>query len=332
MREKEIEFSSAIDHNKAIQSMVSETFETSENSDSVYFSNGKINSELLIKNAKILLSSGDITLAKNIFRVLVENGERLGVAYAGLGSCYELEGKTDLAIKAYREAIIYEPTFGCLLALSELYITKNQYENALGTLLRAQNLGKLSQSQRFEIHKSLGSCYMHLGQLNNAESHYRLCFEINPKSEHLHVNIGSLALKKGDPSTGLLHFKEAIRINIRHGKAYTGAGLAYLALGNKLEAHNYFAEGLSKDLQDTTALFNLVKCAYELKTFDQAATLLKKYIENNTVNSHILYSYAGILFHQGNYKQSLEECERLLTLKQDHDGAKKLLAMIKKSM
>src|SRR5690606_6044442 len=119
-----------------------------------------------------------IALAKNIFRALVESGESLGVAYSGMGGCYELEGKLDLAIKAYREAIIFDPTYGCLYALSDLYIKKQEYQSAAGTLLRALNLSRLAATQVFDIHKSLGNCYMHLGQLNNAESHYRKAYEL----------------------------------------------------------------------------------------------------------------------------------------------------------
>ena len=126
MREKEISLESSFEHNAAIQSMVSETFAEADSSqtEKIYQQNGRLNTSLLIRNAKILLAAGDIPLAKKIFRALVENGESLGIAYSGLGGCYELEGKLDLAIKADREAIIFEPTFGCLFALSELYIKK----------------------------------------------------------------------------------------------------------------------------------------------------------------------------------------------------------------
>jgi tetratricopeptide (TPR) repeat protein len=159
MREKEISLESSFEHHAAIQSMVSETFSEADSSrtEDVYQQNGRLNAQLLVRNAKILLAAGDIPLAKNIFRALVESGESLGIAYSGLGGCYELEGKVDLAIKAYREAIIFEPTFGCLFALSELYIKKEDFTAAVGTLLRALNLQKLQGAQAFDIHKGLGS-------------------------------------------------------------------------------------------------------------------------------------------------------------------------------
>jgi tetratricopeptide (TPR) repeat protein len=330
MRDKEIEFSQSFEHQSAIHALVSETFDAADaaKTNEVYQQNGRLNCALLIRNAKILLAAGDIPLAKNIFRALVENGESLGVAYSGLGSCYELEGKVDLAIKAYREAIIFEPTYGCLLALAELYIKKAEFQNAVGTYLRAQNLNRLSSAQLFEIHKGLGNCYMHLGQLNNAEAHYRKAYDINPASDSLHVNIGSLAMKKGDLSTALLHFKEAGRINPANASAHTGVGLAQTGLGQKEAAHEAFANALRIDIHDVTALYHMVKCAYELKQFDTVCELLQKYIQHNAVNSNILYSYAGILYHRAMYKEALEECEKLLSLKSDHDGAKKLKELI----
>jgi len=334
MREKEIDISHRFEHQAALQSLVSETFDAADatQADQVFQSNGRLNVTVLVRNAKILLAAGDIPLAKNIFRKLVENGEALGTAYAGLGGCYELEGKSDLAIKAYREAVIFEPTFGCLYALSELYIKKEEYHNAVGTLLRAQNLSRLTSIQLFDIHKALGSCYMHMAQLNNAESHYRKAYEIDPGSDPLHVNIGSLAMKKGDLATALLHFREAVRLNPRNSSAHTGIGLAQTGHGQIQAAHDSFASALEYDIHDVTALYHLVKCSYDLKRFETVSEMLQRYIKHNAVNSNILYSYSGILYHRGMLKEALEECERLLALKSEHEGARKLKELILKKL
>lgn len=330
MREKEISLEKSFEHHAAIQSMVSETFHENGAPEEVVHQNGRLNAPLLVRNAKILLAAGDVALAKKIFRALVEAGESLGVAYSGMGGCYELEGKIDLAIKAYREAIIFEPTFGCLFALAELYIKKEEYQGAAGTLLRALNLSRLSPVQAFDIHKSLGSCYMQLSQLNNAEAHYRKAYELNPAADGLHVNIGSLAMKKGDLSTALLHFKEGARINPKNSSAFTGVGLAQTGMGNKEAAHDAFAQALQINIHDVTSLYHLVKTSYELKKFDVVSALLESYIRHNSVNSNILYSYAGILYHRGLLREATEECEKLLSLNPDHEGAKKLRELIQK--
>ncbi len=289
---------------------------------------GRLNTKELLKNAKVLLAAGDLSLAKRIFTALIESGEVLGKAYAGLGTVLELEGKVDLAIKAYREAIIYEPTFGSLIAVSDLLMRKSDYKGAIGSLLRASNLTGLAPENLFEIHKQLGTCYVHLEQLNNAEAHYRKAYEINPQSDTLHVNIGTLALKRNDGATALLHFKEATRINSANAGAWTGAGLAHMALNEKAQALENFATALSQDIKEVTALYNLVRCAYELKSFDKARAIIQEYIKNNPVNSNILYSYAGILFHSGLHREAGEECDKLLSFSPEHSGALKIKQMI----
>jgi tetratricopeptide (TPR) repeat protein len=289
---------------------------------------GRLNTKELLKNAKLLLAAGDLNLSKRIFTVLIENGEALGKAYAGLGTALELEGKIELAIKAYREAIIYEPTYGSLSALADLLMKKGEYKNAIGSLLRACNLPELPAEGLFDLHKQLGNCYIHLEQLNNAEAHYRKAYEINPNSDVLHVNIGTLALKRNDGATALLHFKEASRINKANAGAWTGIGLAQMALDNKSHALEAFATALETDIREVTALYNLVRCAYELKQFDRARLIIQEYIKNNPVNSNILYSYAGILFHSGMQSEALEECEKLLSFSPEHSGALKIRQMI----
>lgn len=330
MREKEFDLGLNFEQSSPVANLVDETYQEFSG-DGTILPNGRLNSDLLIKNAKILLLAGDTKLAKNIFRSLIENGDMLSVAYAGIGAAFELEGKIDLAIKSYRESIIYEPTYGSLFALADLLMKQQDYGSAVGTLLRANNLPKITLDQSFEIHKCLGNCYMYMNQLNNAEAHYRKAYEIHALSDGLHVNIGSLALKKGDTATALLHFKEAIRINAKSASAYTGVGLAHLGQGNKQQAHDAFASALRVDIHEATALYNLVKTAYELKQFSVVSEILNEYIINNPVNSNILYSYAGILFHQGKYSEAADECDKLLSFNSNHEGAKKIKAMIERS-
>ncbi len=283
----------------------------------------------LLRNAKILLAAGDLGLSRKIFTALIERGEMLGRAYAGLGAIFEIENKADLAIKAYREAIIYEPTLGTLAALADLLMKTGDHKGAVGSLLRACNLANLPQEHLFDLHKQLGNCYVHLDQLNNAEAQYRRAYEINANSDSLHVNIGTLALKRNDGATALLHFKEAARLNETNAGAWTGIGLAHLALEEKSEALEAFSSALTRDIREVTALYNLVRCAYELKTFDKARLLLMEYIKHNPVNSNILYSYAGILFHSGLIKEAEDECNKLLSFSPDHAGAIRIKDMIK---
>ncbi len=67
--------------------------------------------------------------------------------------------------------------------------------------------------------------------------------------------------------------------------------------------------------------YQLVKVAYELRQFETVCELLQAYIANNAVNSNILYSYAGILYHRGCNEKALEECDKLFKLESGSRGS-----------
>lgn len=326
MQEKDLDHRLNFDQLPSLSSLVDETFDDASASESneIYGKNGRLNVPFLLRNAKILLAAEDYELARSVFQSLIEHGEALGAAYAGLGVCYEYDGKLDLAIRAYREAIIYEPSYTSLIALADLCIRKQDYKAAINTLLRANHLPRIRKTESFEIHKNLGNCYLRLEQLDHAESHYRKGFDISPDSPSLHVNIGCLALRREDAATALMHFNEAQRLQPQNVNAVTGAGLALLLKGEKKAAHDMFAKALSMNLRDLTALFYLIKCAYEIEEYATAADTVRRYVAANPYNANILYALAGLLYHIGDFKACVAECERLLQIRPDHQGAKRL--------
>lgn len=326
MQEKDLDHRLNFDQLPSLASLVNETFDETPNTEAneIYSTSGRLNSSFLLRNAKILLAAEDYELAKTIFQTLIEHGESLGAAYAGLGVCYEHEDKIDLAIKAYREAIIYEPSYTSLIALADLFIRKQDHKNAVNTLLRANHLPRIKKRESYEIHKNLGNCYIRLDQLDHAESHYRNAFELIPDSDVLHVNIGCLALRKQNPALALMHFNEALRIQPQNGNALTGIGLAHLLKSEKRAAHDAFAKSLEINIGDLTALFYLIKAAYEIEHYSVAAEMLKRYISSKPYNGNILYALAGLLYHLGDFQACIAECSRLIEIKPNHEGAIKL--------
>lgn len=327
-QDKDFDHRLNFDQLPSLSSLVDETFtSTSEESNDIFQDNGRLNVSFLLRNAKILLAAEDYALAKSIFQSLIEHGESLGTAYAGLGVCYENEGKLELAIKAYREAIIYEPSYTSLIALADLFMRQQDFRSAIATLLRANHLPRMRKKESFEIHKNLGNCYLRLDQLDHAETHYRQARELVSDSPALNVNIGCLYLQKKDPQSALLYFQEALKADSDSSSAYTGMGLAHILKGDLDLAHDCLSKALERKPGNLTALLHLVKCAYAVKKFDNAAKQLSNYIANFPYNINILYSLAGLQYHLRDFAACIQECEKILKLKQDHVGAKRLLTL-----
>lgn len=312
----------------SLSALADETFVITEEANSEIFqNNGRLNVSFLLRNAKILLAADDYPLAKSIFQSLIEHGEALGAAYAGLGVCYEKDGKIELAIKAYREAIIYEPSYTSLIALADLFIRRQDFRDAVATLLRANHLPKIRKKESFEIHKNLGNCYLRLEQLDHAENHYRQAKELVPDSPILNVNIGCLYIQKQDISSAVLHFQEALRLDPENSSAITGLGLAYMARGDDMGAHDAFVRAVEKKPSNVTALLYLVRTAYKTAQYGPAATHLSAYIASFPYNINILYSLAGLQYHLRDFAGCAEQCEKILKLKPEHVGSGRLLEL-----
>lgn len=329
--EKELDHRLNFDQLPSFTALVDETFQDNPEAsgeDEVFREDGRLNVPLLLRNAKILLAAEDYTLAKSIFQTLIEHGEGLGAAYAGLGVCYENDSKLDLAIKAYREAIIYEPSYTSLIALSDLFIRKLDHRAAIATLLRANHLPKIRKKESFEIHKNLGNCYLRINQLDHAEKHYREALALVPASDTLHTNIGCLFFRRGDLASALLHFNQAIVLNATNSRAMTGVGLVHLEKGDKNLALDHFEQAMQCNLGNTQALFQLIACAFATKRFDQPITIVSNYVAHHSYNINVLYSLAGMMYHKKDLVGVQRECRRILELKPDHQGAQKLLEMV----
>jgi Tfp pilus assembly protein PilF len=107
-----------------------------------------------------------------------------------------------------------------------------------------------------------------------------------------------------------------------------GLGLCFVAEGDKEAAHDSFSRSLERNLRNSTAIFHLVKCAYEIKKYTQAERMLTNYVEIAPVSPSLLYSLAGLQFHVGKKKEALQTSKRILQIKGDHQGARELMRRI----
>ncbi len=310
----------------SLSSLVDETFETAEskNSDEPILKDGRLNTSFLLKNARILLAAKDFELAKSIFNKLIEAGEALGASYAGLGVCFQTDGDVDASIESYREAIIYEPSFTSLIALTDLYCRKSDFKLAIKALLRANHLPKIRKSESFRIHQSLANCYLRIDQFNHAEIHFKHAFDLNSKDDNLNVCLGCFALMKENLPLATVHFQEASRANPNNSKAITGSGYVKYLGSDFDSALEYFSRALEINITNSSALFYLIKTAYKLKAFANVIELTEKFIRNNPVNSSILYALAGMYHHTKQDPQAVELCSQILGLNPEHEAAKNL--------
>jgi superkiller protein 3 len=167
-----------------------------------------------------------------------------------------------------------------------------------------------------------------VGQNQEAERSYKKALELSPASDEVQSNLGSLYLEQGQVSEAKRCYQDAIASNPANDKAWVGLGLCYVSEGDKESAHEAFARSLERNLRNSTAIFHLVKCAYEIKKYSTAEKMLSHYVEVAPVSPSLLYSLAGLQFHVGKKKEASITAKKILQIKGDHQGARDLMKRI----
>ncbi len=284
--------------------------------------------QFLMENAKLLEDNGDFELARNIYKALFKKGLLIPDSIIGIAKTLEKEKKYEEAIGFYEEAIAFSSREDIFDTLASLQIKLGKDHDATKTLSHSLGLTEIDENKKFKIHKTLGNCFTRLADFSKAEYHYTRAFEVNPNSDLLQVNVGSLALQKNNLSAALEHFQKAIVLNPKNAKAFCGMGLLEAAKNNSVKAHDYFLHSAELDTTDLGVIYNLVRSAYEIKKYRPACLILEKYIRENPINTNVLYSYAGILYHMDRYEEALVQTDKIFQLNADHTGAKELKELI----
>lgn len=283
----------------------------------------------LIENAEILFNSGEVELARNIYRAILKSGDSSEIAYAGLAACADREGLVDQAIQFAWDSVAFAPNQRGYQLLAQLLVQQGRDSEAAQALQRAiKQLSDLSSQDKAEYYKMIGNCQSRLGLMNEAERAYKKALELSPASDEVQSNLGSLYLEQGQVADAKRCYQDALAANPNNDKAWVGLGLCCVSEGDKESAHDAFARSLERNIRNSTAIFHMVKCAYEIKRYSTAEKILSQYVEVAPVSPSLLYSLAGLQFHVGKKENALVTAKRILQMKADHMGAKDLILRI----
>jgi tetratricopeptide (TPR) repeat protein len=296
----------------------------------LYQQDGKLNIPFLFRNAELLFASGDYALSRNLYKAIFQSGIRTSQALNGIGRTYEAEGKLEDARAHYEESIAYQANLEALRHLASLFIKQKKDESAAEILERALQIKEIPSEIRAELHKAAGNCWLRIQRPLDAQRHYERALEIKPKAADIRANLGVIQLQAGKIGEAKKIFQDALAADPRNDKALAGLASCFLAEGDKRMAHEHFAKALEIELNNPIAIYHLVKCAYELKTYATAARVLEEYIQIAPVNANLLYSLAGLQFHMGRIEDALQACRKILEICPDHSGATELIMMIDK--
>ncbi len=296
--------------------------------EALYLADGRMNAPYLLKNADLLLSHGDLTLAKRIYLSLLAAGEMLGQAHLGHARCLEREGLVAEARDAFEKSITYLPTLAAARDLAQLYLRRGQDREAVKTLERALQTRDLPLEDRRALHTEAGRILFALNDWQNARQHIASVLDLGGANVEVLCELGQIELRLGRLTDSRRCFQDALSIQASAPAALRGLAACLVQEGDLRGAHDAYARSLEGDLNQAKALHELVRIAYELKTYSTAAKLLGAYIQANPVTPSLLYTLAGLDFHLGRLAEARVVCMKVLELDAEHLGAAELLRMI----
>lgn len=143
-------------------------------------------------------------------------------------------------------------------------------------------------------------------KLDLAEKLLNELYAIEPNNEEIYIQKANIYSKRDNHEKAVELLKTALKYTDDFADVYNLIGMEYLFMDNLELAKENFIKCLEEDLEDQTALYNVVYCFEFLDQNEQAIEYLNKYINKNP--------YSEIAWHQvGRLNYGLKKYEEALT-------------------
>ncbi|WP_298271449.1 glycosyltransferase [Geobacter sp.] len=176
-----------------------------------------------------------------------------------------------------------------------------------------------------------GDCLAAMEKHDDAIALYGEALAHAPGDARAHLGIGIVRLLTGKLPEAAAAFTRALREEPANPKALCGLGLVRGGQERPGEAFDLFTRALDADSENLTALHEMVKLAYALNRFQEAAGHLETYLMYHPGDTDILFSYAGLLYMANEPAKARDAVERLLALSPRYEGAPELLTKLGKT-
>ncbi len=142
-------------------------------------------------------------------------------------------------------------------------------------------------------------------KLELAEKLLNELYAIEPTNEEIYIQKANICSKRDQHEKAVELLKTALKYTDDFADVYNLIGMEYLFMDNLEMAKNNFIKCLEEDLEDQSALYNIVYCFEFLDQNQDAISYIKKYIDKNP--------YSEIAWHQlGRLHYSVKEYENAI--------------------
>ena len=142
-------------------------------------------------------------------------------------------------------------------------------------------------------------------KLELAEKLLNELYAIEPTNEEIYIQKANICSKRDQHQKAVELLKTALKYTDDYADVYNLIGMEYLFMDNLEKAKENFIKCLEEDLEDQSALYNVVYCFEFLDQNQEAIAYLNKYIDKNP--------YSEIAWHQlGRLHYGVKEYENAI--------------------
>lgn len=158
-----------------------------------------------------------------------------GKTYDYLAQAYLQQGKTDQAIKTYKDAIKANPADDTFhLKLGDIYNKAGQTNEALAEYSKAVKLNPYSAENRY----SLGQIYLTSGQLPEAQTQFSKVPQLAPNSPTGFYGLGQVFRQMGKYNDAVFQLNQAVTMDKKFANGFLELGYTYADMGDMDKAQN----------------------------------------------------------------------------------------------
>ncbi len=158
-------------------------------------------------------------------------------------------------------------------------------------------------------------------KLDQAEKLLNELFAIEPHNEEIYIQKANIYSKRDNHEKAVELLKTALKYTDDFADVYNLIGMEYLFMDNLELAKENFIKCLEEELEDQSALYNVVYCFEFLDQNLEAIEYLKKYIDKNPY-SEIAWHQSGRLYYSlKDYENAVRAFEFATYIDEDFVGA-----------
>ncbi|MGB9697808.1 MAG: tetratricopeptide repeat-containing glycosyltransferase family 2 protein [Thermodesulfobacteriota bacterium] len=244
--------------------------------------------ECALLMGKYYVELGSYGEAVSIFSELSKDFKDNALVHFCLGQAYFHSRNYDQAIKHFHESLLFPLEVGLLPI----------------------NLNQL----RYDLHYSLGQCFLEKGQNELAKNNFLRSLQFRNDLPKSYQALGLLYLKEGNFEEAIKYYEKVILSERATDQDYTNVGLAYRKLGLYNQAEEAFQKALEINPQRIEALTNLGHLYYANKDYYKAEEFFKMALtyDANLIDIRLILSDIYFRFYE--IENLISQCDALLRI------------------